>query len=51
MVNHAFAGNDIRKRGKYANLIDIMNPSKMSDDKGYRESKEHEVSNEGNKKY
>ncbi len=37
--------------GEYANLIDIMNPSKLSADKGYRENKEHEASNEGNKKY
>ncbi|MFV1976395.1 MAG: hypothetical protein ACC651_11655, partial [Candidatus Scalindua sp.] len=37
--------------GKYANLIDIMNPSKLSDNKGYREDKAREASNEGNKKY
>jgi len=37
--------------GKYANLIDIMNPSKLSDGRGYRENKEFEVSNEGNQKY
>jgi len=37
--------------GKYANLIDIMNPSKLNDDKGYRENKEREVSNEGKQKY
>jgi hypothetical protein len=37
--------------GKYTNLIDIMNPSKSSDDKGYREYKEREVSGEGDPKY
>jgi len=37
--------------GKYANLIDIMNPSKSSGDKGNRENKEYEASNEGNKEY
>ncbi len=45
---------DILKRkvkaagGKYTNLIDIMNSSKSSDDKEY---KEREVSGEGNPKY
>ena len=37
--------------GKYANLIDIMNPSKSSGDKRNRENKEYEASNEGNKEY
>jgi len=48
---------DILKRkvkaagGKYTNLIDIMNAPKSSDDKGYREYKEREMSNEGDPKY
>ena len=33
---------------KYAALIDIMNSSKSSDDKGYRENKEREVPGEEN---
>ena len=37
--------------GKYANLIDIMNSSKSSDDKGYRENKKREVPGEENPKY
>lgn len=37
--------------GKYTNLIDIMNSSKSSDDKGSREYKEREVSGGGNPKY
>ncbi len=35
---------------RYANLIDIMNPSKSSDNKGYRKNKERKFS-EGNQKY
>ncbi len=35
---------------KYATLIDIMNPSKSSDNKGYRNNKERKLS-EGNQKY
>ena len=48
--------NNILKRivkaaGKeYANLIDIMNPPKSSDDKGYREFKERDATG-GNQKY
>jgi hypothetical protein len=43
--------------GEYANLIDIMNPSKSGDDKGYRDRnsdrkyREREVSNRGNPKF
>ncbi len=35
---------------KYATLIDIMNSSKSSDNKGYRNNKERKLS-EGNQKY
>ena len=48
--------NNILKRivkaaGKeYANLIDIMNPPKVSDDKGFREFKENDATG-GNQKY
>jgi len=36
--------------GKYANLIDIMNPSKSGDNKGYRKNKERRIP-EGSQKY
>jgi hypothetical protein len=35
---------------KYATLIDIMNPSKSSDNKGYRKNKERKIP-EGSQKY
>ncbi len=35
---------------KYATLIDIMNPSKSGDNKGYRKNKEREIP-EGKQKY
>ncbi|WP_162532192.1 hypothetical protein [Candidatus Scalindua japonica] len=37
--------------GKYANLIDIMNPPRHSDDRGNREYKEHQVTRKGNPKF
>ena len=40
---------EVKAAGKeYANLIEIMNPSKSSNNKGYREDKEREVPNKGN---
>lgn len=49
---------EVKAAGReYANLIDIMNPPKSSDDKGYRDSdrdreyKEREASDQGNQKY
>ncbi len=36
---------------RYANLIDIMNPSKFGDAEGYKGYKEREVSGEGNPKF
>lgn len=37
--------------GKYANLIDIMNPSKYNDERGYREFKDRDVTDKGNPKF
>ncbi len=40
----------IAEGDKYATLIDVMNPSKSGDNKGYRKNKEREIP-EGSQKY